>query len=218
MLHEIRLVIADDHPFFRRGLLEVIKEDPSLHVVGEATDGEQALAMIQTHQPDVAVLDIDMPKLDGFAVAQAIRDKHPTVASIFLTYFKDEDIFNEALNLGAIGYVLKESATAELIDCIKAVRAGRLFISSSLSHYLHHRHQRATALEKEKPGLQQLTPTERQVLGKIAERKTNPQIASEMSISVRTVENHRSHICEKLDLHGPHALLTFALEHKSELF
>jgi DNA-binding NarL/FixJ family response regulator len=217
MKAEIRIVIADDHPIFRKGLRSVIETDPRLKIVAEAEDGEVALEQIQTLQPDIAILDMEMPIKSGFEVIQAIKEKKLPVAVIFLTMHKDERFFNAAFNRGAKGYVLKDSAATDIIAGIKAVAAGQNFITPQLSTYLLNRHARGTSLINEKPGLNDLTPTERQVLRLIAANKTNKQIADELYISIRTVEKHRANISEKLELHGSHVLLSFALEHKSEL-
>jgi DNA-binding NarL/FixJ family response regulator len=212
--NEIQIVIADDHPIFRRGLRMVIEADPRLKVVAEADDGATALAEVKRLQPRVVVLDMDMPQLDGMAVARAIREQRLPIGIAFLTMHKDEATFNAALDLGVKGYVVKDSAANEIIGCIKAVAAGQSFISPVLSGHLLNRHS---------PGAQQpsalntLTQAERRVLHLIADGKLNNQIAEELFISVRTVEHHRSNICSKLGLNGKHALLTFALTHKTEI-
>ena len=214
---QIRIVIADDHPIVRKGLRQVIEGDPQLKVVAEADDGEAALQRIQELQPDVAVLDVNMPKLDGFGVARAVHEQHLPVEIVFLTMHKDEDIFNAAMDAGVKGYVLKDCAVTDIIGSIHAVLVGQNFISPQLSTLLLQRGRRAASLVEQKPALNQLTPTERRILKLIAEDKTSREIAEELFISVRTVENHRANICSKLELHGAHALLKFALQHKSEL-
>src|SRR5262249_35820545 len=139
------------------------------------------------------------------------------VEAIFLTMHKDEDLFNEAMNLGVKGYVLKDSAVTDIAAAVKAVVIGQSYISPSLSSYLISRGSRASSLAKQRPGLNVLTPTERRILRLIAENNTSREIAEELFISIRTVDNHRANISAKLELQGSHALLKFALEHKSEL-
>jgi DNA-binding NarL/FixJ family response regulator len=212
-----RIVIADDHPIFRQGLRQVIEKDEELSVVGEAEDGEAALAQIDALQPDIVILDIDMPKLDGFQVVKKIHEKAISVKIIFLTMHKGEDMFNEALDLGVPGYVLKESAVVDIIQSIKGVVGGRNFISPQLMEYLLNRRNRADSLLKRKPSLHSLTPTEKKILLLISEHKTSREIAGELFISIRTVENHRNNICQKLELKGSHSLIKFALDNKSEL-
>jgi DNA-binding NarL/FixJ family response regulator len=213
----IRLLIADDHPLLRAGLRQVIETDPRLQVVAEASDGAAALAQVQSLRPDVAVLDIEMPQLTGFALLREMRARSLTTAVVFLTMYHDEDMFNEALNLGALGYVLKDSATTDIIGAIRAAASGQPYISSAISAYLFNRATRATTLVQQRPGLNDLTPTERRVLKLIADNKTSKEIAAALFISHRTVENHRSNIGQKLDLKGSHSLLKFAFDHKSEL-
>jgi DNA-binding NarL/FixJ family response regulator len=217
MKTEIRIVIADDHPIFRQGLRQVIEQSPHLKVVAETGDGATALEQIQEARPDIAILDIDMPNEDGFAVARKIREHRLPVAVIFLTMHKDELHFNEALDIGVKGYLLKDNAAADLVNCINQVAAGQDYISPVLSGHLLNRARRATAFAKQQPGLGDVTATERRILALLAEHKTSKEIAHELCVSVRTVENHRANICTKLDLHGTHALVKFAIQHKSEL-
>lgn len=217
MQAEIRVLIADDHPVFRKGLLSVIATDPKLRIVAEAEDGAAALEQIQTFQPNVAILDLEMPNKGGLEVMQTIQEKKLPVAVVFLTAHKDERFFNAAMDRGAKGYVLKDSAVNDIIASIRAVASGQHFISPEISSYLLNRRAREDRLREQKPGLESLTPTERQVLRLIAANKTSKEIADELFISPRTVDKHRANISEKLDLHGSHALLSFALKHESEI-
>jgi len=216
-MNQITLIIADDHPIVRQGLRQAIEADAALKVLTEASDGRAALEAIEKYQPQVAVLDIDMPLMDGVAVARAVREKKLNVEMVFLTIQRDEDMVNEAVNLGVKGYVLKDSALTDIVSCIKSVAGGQHYASSALTSYLVKRSSRAAALTEEKTGIKDLTPTERRVLKLIAEYKTSKEIAEELFISYRTVETHRANICQKLDLRGSHVLIKFALAHKSEL-
>jgi DNA-binding NarL/FixJ family response regulator len=217
MTTEIKLLIADDHPIFRRGLRVVIEADPCLKVIAEADNGARALDLIREAPPDIALLDLDMPIKDGFEVTRDIQEMRLEVEVIFLTMHKTEKLFNAALDLGVKGYVLKDSALTEIIDCVKAVSRGQSYASPQLTTFMISRNQRAAALVKQKPSLNDLTPTERRILKLVAEEKTSRAIAAELFISPRTVEHHRANICLKLDLHGSNALMKFALAHKSEL-
>lgn len=217
MREKIRILIADDHPIFRKGLRQVIEADPALEVTGEAEDGIAALEFIRESEPDVAVLDIHMPRMGGLDVARASKESGLRAALVFLTMYKDEAMFNAAMNLGVKGYVLKDSAITEITGCIKSVAAGQPYITPSLSQYLLNRSSRSAALADQHPALSALSKTERRILKLIAEDKTSKEIGEELFIHPRTVDNHRTNICHKLNLHGSHALLRFALTHKSEL-
>jgi len=217
MKSEISIVIADDHPVFRQGLRQIIEMEPGLKVVGEARDGAAALQMIQELKPDIVVLDINMPNLKGFDVAREIQQQGLKVGIIFLTMYDDERMFNQALNVGALGYLLKDSAISDIAGSVRAVAAGQHFISPAISRYLINRSNRSTVLSEKTPRLNDLTPTELRVLKLIAENKTSKEIAAQLFISYRTVENHRTNICQKLDIHGSNALIKFALEHKFDL-
>lgn len=217
MKTEPRIIIADDHPLLRRGLRLTIEAESDIKVVSEADNGETALAKICEYEPDLVILDVDMPGKDGFEVARAIQERHLAVDIIFLTMHNRESLFNAALDLGVKGYVLKDSAMPEILDCLKAVLNGRKYISPQLSTYLINRSNRADALVQNKPSLKDLTPSEKHILKLIADEKTSREIANELFISIRTVDRHRANICQKLDLHGTNALVKFAVSHKSEL-
>lgn len=217
MQHDLNILIADDHPFLRQGLRQFIESAPRFHVVAEAIDGHAALSQIQQLAPDIAILDLHMPGLSGLEVSRALHAQTVPTAVIILTMYKDEEMFNAALDAGVKGYVLKDSAMTELLDAIRAAASGQPYVSPALTQFLLKRAQRATALVETKPGLEQLTQTERRVLKLIADYKTSKEIAAELHVHPRTVDTHRTNICQKLDLHGTHSLLKFALAHKSEL-
>jgi DNA-binding NarL/FixJ family response regulator len=215
---ELSILIADDHPIFRKGLRQVIESDAHLKVVAEADDGTEALEQIRRLQPDIAILDIHMPNMSGFELARAVEEQGIEMAIIFLTMHKAEDMFNAAMDMGVKGYVLKDSAVTDIVGSIKAVVDGQPFISPQLSSFLLNRSARAATLRQHRPRLDELTPTEWRVLRMLADYKTSKQIADELCIHPRTVDNHRANICTKLELRGSHALLKFVIEHKSEIF
>jgi DNA-binding NarL/FixJ family response regulator len=217
MKAEVKVVIADDHPFFRQGLRQAVEKDPLLKVVGEAADGATAVAQIEHTAAEIAVVDVDMPNGDGFEVLRTLKQHESPVSIIFLTMHKDERLLNAALDLGVKGYLLKDSAETEIITGIKEVAAGREYVSQALIGYLINRGRRVKRLLMEKPAVARLTPTERKILALLADYKTSKEIAQELFISPRTVDHHRANISEKLDLHGSHALIKFASEHRSEL-
>lgn len=217
MKDKTRIIIVDDHPIFRRGLKDIIESDGKYVVAAELGDGQSAIQHIKSLKPDVAVVDLNLPKIGGLEVVRAARSLPHAPIVVVLTMQADEGTFNAAMDAGAHGYLVKENAVSDVLAGLKAVAAGGVFISPSVAQFLVRRHQRASALKEQKKGLAALTPTERRILRLVAENKTNKQIAAELFISHRTVETHRSHICEKLELSGNRALLAFAFEHKSEL-
>lgn len=213
----IKIIMADDHPIVRQGLRKMIETDKSLNIVAEANNGEIALQMILEHQPTVAVLDIDMPVMDGFAVVRELQKRNLPIETIFLTMHSEEELFQAAMDLGVKGYVLKDGAVSDIVAAIKAVAEGRPFLSPAMSALLLKRRRRIEELEREQPGLHLLTPTEKRILKMIAEDKTSKEIGEELFISHRTVETHRTNISRKLDLHGSLALVKFAVAHKFDL-
>ncbi len=217
MTPKLRILIADDHPLFRQGLRQAIEAEPAFCVLHEAGDGHAAIQLIRQLKPQICILDINMPGLDGLAVVRQMRRERLPGEVIFLTMHKEEDLFNAALDLGVKGYVLKESAVADILQGIRSVAAGHRYLSPVLSDFLLTRRAGAEALRQEKPGLDRLTPAERRILKLIAEDKTSKEIADELGLSPRTVENHRTNICAKLDVHGIHSLVKFAYDNKSRL-
>lgn len=211
---EITIILADDHPFIRQGLRATIEREPNLKVLAEAGDGRTAVELIQTLRPQVAILDIDMPELDGFAVARSVRQQQLPLEIIFLTIHREEEFFNRALELGALGYVTKDSAVTDIISSIRAVVTGQHYLSPALASFLVAQRRQTSAPRAQ--GLTALSPTERRVLKLIAEYKTSKEIASTLGISPLTVKTHRQNICLKFDLQGNHGLMKFALEHQAE--
>jgi len=217
MKKPISLLIADDHPIFRKGLREVLTEDPDVELVAETGDGQTAMQKIRESKPQVAVLDMDMPGMSGLQIARRVRELKLPVALVILTMHKEERVFNEAIEAGVLGYVLKENAESDLLNCVHAVAAGQHFISPSLSSLLLNRNARAKKLVEEKPELETLTTTERRILKLVAEDLTSKEIGERLGISFHTVENHRANISEKLKLSGSHSLLKFAFANKDRL-
>lgn len=210
-MEKIKLVIADDHHIFRKGILSIVSEDTGIEVTGEASNGDDALRLITEINPDIAILDIDMPGLSGLDVARKVKAQKLATKIVILTIHKDKEYFDEALELDIKAYVLKESIANDLLDCIKRVSAGEYYISSAISGYLVEKNRSAAKHN----GIEKLTNSEREILKLIAQNKTSSQIAAELFRSVRTIENHRNNICNKLGLKGPHALLLYAIQHKS---
>lgn len=214
---KLSIVIADDHPVFRVGLRDTIASEPGFKVVGEAGDGEQALEMISRMHPAIAILDVSMPKLDGLALARKLAAQEPAVGVILVTMYREQKLFTQALEAGVKGYVLKDSAATDIVSCIKAVAAGQNYVSPELTTYLVNRVRQAETAVLARSDLEGLTTTELRILSLLADYKTSKEIAQELFISPRTVDTHRNNICQKLEIHGSHALVKFALAHKDLL-
>jgi DNA-binding NarL/FixJ family response regulator len=208
----INILIADDHPIIRNGLKTVIESVPNYKVVHESINGEDAYLFIKQNEIDLALLDVEMPVMDGFEVAKRLYlDKNP-LKLIFLTMFKEERFVNKVLDLGVKGYVLKENAVEDILNAIQSVLSGKLFISPNIKHYLD---ARQTKLEYNyKESFETLTKAEKNILKLISENKSSKEISEMLFISGKTVENHRSNICKKLDLTGSNVLYKFTVENK----
>lgn len=212
-MRKIRIVLADDHPLIRNGLYLGLREDPVMDVVAQAEDGLTALAAVNEYEPDIVILDIDMPNLSGMNVAEELQRKKLNTKVIFLTLHADQDMLKSALSLGAKGYVLKESAVQEIMAAVYAVFNGTTFISSSLTSRLLEEggQNKETSVAS---ALRDLTQTELKILRLVSDGLTSKEIAEKLSIHYRTVENHRTNMCRKLGIDGASALLRFALNNR----
>lgn len=217
MPNETTVIIADDHPIFRKGLRDVIDSDPRFRVCGEAEDGETALSLIIREEPRVAVLDIEMPRISGIDVVRAVQSKHLPVSCIILTMYNDEELFDEAMEAGVRGYILKDSAILEIVRGIASVSEGEYFVSAAMTPAAFRNRNDTAPLLKERSGLHRLTEMEKVILRLIASEKSTKEISENLHISPRTVDNHRAHICSKLHLSGAYALITFAVKNKALL-
>lgn len=213
----MKVIIADDHPIFREGLIKAIERDGSFELVASSGDGAETFRLIESHRPDLAILDISMPQMSGLEIVKKCRSLNLPTRFIILTMYNEEEYFNEALDLGVLGYILKESAVTELLLAMRTIADGKHFVSPLISHYLVKRMKQMHLFMNQTPSVRTLTPAERQVLKLISENKTSKEIAEELCISFRTVQNHRSNIVNKLGLRGYNKLLEFALENKSNL-
>ena len=213
---EIRILLADDHPVVRRGLKTSIEEDPSLKVIAEAGDGVEALDLIRKHKPQLAILDIDMPRLDGLGVAKEVRRLQLDTQMIFLSFHQDEDIVRAVLSAGGKGYLVKDSAMQEIVVAVRTVVSGKTYVSSTIAVQLLAGPD-SSGESSQNSLIRDLTASERRILQLIAEGLSSKEIGNELSIHYRTVENHRTNICRKLKIEGANALLRFAVQHKGKL-
>jgi len=214
---KIKIIIADDHPIFRSGLKQIIEDDENIEIIGTAENGEKAIKLIEDLNPDIALLDIDMPKLTGLEVLKKLKENECETKVIFLTVFSSEDILDESMEMGISGFVLKDCAVDDIIDCINKVYEGNYYISPSISNFMVNRRDKLKKFEKKNPSLMDLTKAELVILKMISEGKTSKEIGNDLFISYKTVENHRSNINAKLKLKGPNSLIKFAFENKSLL-
>jgi DNA-binding NarL/FixJ family response regulator len=208
---QIRILLADDHNVMRRGLRLLLENQPGFVVVGEAADGHSAVEQAQAMKPDVAVLDIAMPRLNGTEAAQRIAEILPNTAIVILSMHSDESYVLRALKAGAKGYLLKDSAEGDLIEAIKAVSEGKAFFSPEVSQMLAEDYVREIRTRGVEDSYELLTAREREILQALAEGKSNKDIAASLNLSLFTVETHRRNLQEKLNLHSLAELILYAV-------
>ena len=207
----IRIILGDDHSVIRRGLRLVLEQQRDFEVVGEASDGREAVGLAEEHKPDIAVLDITMPNLNGIEAARQITAKEPHTSIIMLSMHADESFVLRALKAGARGYVLKEAPEADLVHAVRLVSAGKSFFSPKVSRILAEDYVRVLKQKGAVDTYDLLTSREQEILQLLAEGKANKEVASTLNISPYTVETHRSHILQKLNLHNPAELILYAV-------
>jgi DNA-binding NarL/FixJ family response regulator len=207
----IRILLADDHNVMRDGLRLLLERQPGFAVVGEASDGRQVVALAEEHRPEVVVMDIAMPNLNGIEAARRIVAHHPKVAIAILSMHFDESYVIRSLKAGARAYLLKDSAKADLIQAIQAISQGKSFFSPRISGILKEDYMRQIADRGVEDSYDLLTTREREILQLIAESKSNKEIANQLYLSLYTVETHRTHILQKLNLHSVPELILYAV-------
>jgi DNA-binding NarL/FixJ family response regulator len=208
---KIRILLADDHNVMRKGLRLLLESQPGFSVVGEASDGHQAVEQAETTKPDVVVLDIGMPRLSGTEAAQRIGELLPSTSVIILSMHSDEGYVMRALKAGAKGYLLKDAAEGDLVEAIRAVGNGKTFFSSEISKMLVEDYVREIRTRGVEDSYELLTSREREILHLLAEGKSNKDIASALNLSPYTVETHRRNLQEKLNLHSFAELILYAV-------
>jgi len=213
-MSKIHVLIADDHAVLRAGLNMLLNAQPDMEVIGEAADGDEAISKTLELKPDVLLLDITMPGKGGIEVIRKLKTESSPTAILVLTMHEDEDYFRETLSSGALGYIPKKAADAELISAIRVVHSGQVFLYPSLTKNLVKELIFSGAFEKE-AGLDsygRLSRREREVLQLVAQGYTNQQMADRLFLSVKTIETYKTRVMEKLDLHSRVELVRFALQ------
>ncbi len=206
-----RVLIADDHAIVRAGLRTLVKEEADLELAGEASSGREALQLAEALHPDIVILDLSMPDLDGIQVTRQLRTTLPAARVLILTVHQDEALAREALRAGASGYIIKQAAEAELISAIRTVQIGDVYVPPKMLRALLVEPPRASATGPRPEEL--LTPREVDVLKLLVQGYTNRQIADELILSVRTVEGYRATLTDKLGLHNRAELVRYARQH-----
>lgn len=210
-MKQVRILIAEDHTILRQGLLALLSSNPEFEVVGEAEDGREAIRCVEKLRPDLVLMDLSMPRMNGTEAVEEIKKRHPETKVLVLTVHKSEEYILATLQAGADGYVLKDVTHVELMLAIKSVLAGKAYLSPEISDkviegYLEGRRP------KSKSSWDTLTQREREVLKMIAEGHKNKEIAEHLCISSKTVEKHRANLMQKLNLHSAASLTTYAVE------
>jgi two-component system, NarL family, response regulator NreC len=210
-MRKTRVLLADDHQLMRSGVRLMLEREPDLTVVGEASDGREAVALAKTLKPEVVVMDIGMPNLNGIEAALQMTQHNPELAVVMLSMHSDESYVLRALKAGARGYLLKDSAEADLIKAVHVVAGGKSFFSPAVSKVLLDDYVRKLKRSGTEDAYDLLTPREREILQLIAEGKSNKDVANLLNLSVYTVESHRSNLMEKLNLKGVPELILYAV-------
>jgi len=210
-LKKIKVLLADDHKMIRAGLRLVLEQQPEISVAGEADDGRQAVSLAQELKPDVVVMDIGMPTLNGIEASLQIKQALPNTAIVMLSMHSDEGYILRALRAGAAGYILKDSAEADLVSAVRAVAEGKSFFSPKVSRILLEDYMRKLRKTGAEDSYDLLSAREREILQLVAEGQSSKEIANLLNLSVYTVETHRGNIMQKLNLRGIPELILYAV-------
>jgi DNA-binding NarL/FixJ family response regulator len=210
----IRVLLADDHGIVRKGLRFLLSQDPGIEIAGEAEDGREAVRLAGELQPHIVIMDIAMPQLNGLDAATQITKANPRTAVIILSMYSDEEFLIRALTVGAKGYLLKDSAEADVLRAVHAVAQGRTYFSPAIAHTLLEDYMRRLTQEGLQDRYDLLTDREREVLQLLAEGRSNKEVASILGLSVHTVDTHRTNFMQKLDLHNTAEIVIYAMRKK----
>ena len=210
-MENVRILLADDHNILRDGMRLLLERQPGFEVVGEAGDGREIVEMAREHHPDVVVMDIAMPNMNGIEATRRIVEKQPETGVVILSMHYDESYVLRSLKAGARAYLLKDALKAELIGAIRAVAEGRSFFSPKVSRILQEDYVEALGRKDADDSYELLTDREREILQLVAEGKTNKEIAGILNVSLYTVDTHRTHILQKLNLHSVPELILYAV-------
>lgn len=210
-MRKLRIILADDHSMIRQGLKAVISSTDSWEICGEATDGKGLVELARTHTPDVAIIDITMPGMNGLEATRKVKLESPRTKVLIHTMHDSDSLADEALRAGACGYLLKSDAPELLLKALEAMKAGNLFLDGRIVENRHQKGQPSTKQDHSERYRSRLTPRERQIVQLLAEGKSNKQAAESLGISIGTVETHRKHIFGKLQLHCTADLVRYAV-------
>ena len=207
----LRLALADDHTIMRSGLRLLLERESDFSIVGEAGDGREVIEIVEAQSPDVVIMDVAMPNLNGIEAARRITSAHPRTAVIILSMHSDESYVLRALNAGARGYLLKDSAESDLISAVRAVSEGKAFFSPAISKLLVEDYVRQLRQRGVEDSYELLTPRERELLQLVAEGKTTKEAATVLNLSPHTVDTHRSNLMRKLNVNSLPELILYAV-------
>jgi two-component system response regulator NreC len=207
----IRVLLADDHTIVRDGLRALLEKQPDMTVSGEASDGREAVQIAEENSPDVVVMDIAMPNMNGIEATRRIVATHPSTAVVILSMHQDESYVLRSLKAGARGYLLKDSLRSDVVEAIRSVAQGRSFLTRKVSRLMQEEYIRQMERRGVEDSYDLLTDREREILQLVAEGRTNKEVANVLNIGLTTVETHRTHILQKLGLHSVPELILYAV-------
>lgn len=211
MTKPIQVILAEDHTIVRAGLRALLEQSERIEVIGEAKDGKEAFNLAASLRPNVVVMDITMPNLNGIEATRRIKDEHPEIKVVMLTVHANEAYIYQALRAGAEGYLVKQTAPEDLVSAVEAAAQGEAFLSPLISKNVMENYRHHSGINNDVDRLDSLTKREREVLQLIAEGKTTRQIAKQLFVSQKTIRNHRANMMSKLDIHNTASLTLYAL-------